>query len=53
MSTFHSLTNNLIAAATIYGWRIDAIVMSGLLWAMTASYTEVVSPSLSLARRSR
>jgi hypothetical protein len=52
MSTFHSLINNLIAAATIYGWRIDAVAMSALLWAMTASYTQVLSPSLSLARRS-
>lgn len=51
MSTFHSLTSNLIAAANIYGWRIDAIVMSALLWAMTTSYSQVRSPLLTFARR--
>lgn len=53
MSTFHSLTTNLIATANLYGWRIDAIVMSALLWAMTTSYSQVLSPSLTFARRAR
>jgi hypothetical protein len=55
MSTLHSLTTNLIAAATLYGWRIDTIVISGVLWALAASYGQIVSPSLVAvaARRSR
>jgi hypothetical protein len=46
MSTLHSLTTNLIAAATIYGWRVDAIMISGLLWALVACYGQIVTPSL-------
>lgn len=45
MSTLHSLTTNLIAAASIYGWRLDAIVIGGLLWALVASYNQIVAPS--------
>jgi len=46
MSTLHSLAGNLIAAATIYGWRIDAIMISGLLWVLMASYQQILAPSL-------
>ncbi len=31
-STLHSLYENLTAAGIIYGWRLDAVVISGLLW---------------------
>jgi len=41
MSTLHSLLDNLAAAGSIYGWRIDAMVLGGLLWAMAAGYTQV------------
>ena len=41
MSTLHSLLDNLAAAGSIYGWRIDAIVLGGVLWALSASYTQV------------
>ncbi len=38
MSTLHSLLDNLAAAGTAYGWRIDAIALGGLVWALLAGY---------------
>jgi len=43
MSTLHSLFDSLAAAGTAYGWRIDAIVLGGVLWAFAAGYTQVRS----------
>lgn len=40
-STLHSLIDNLVAAGTIYGWRLDAILISGLLWAMSSSFRQL------------
>jgi hypothetical protein len=55
MGTLHSLTTNLIAAATLYGWRLDAIVISGVLCALVACYGQIVTLSLvaATARLSR
>lgn len=41
MSTLHSLLDNLAAAGSIYGWRIDAMMLGGLLWALAAGYSQV------------
>jgi hypothetical protein len=41
MSTLHSLLDNLAVAGMIYGWRIDAMVLGGLLWALAAGYGQV------------
>ena len=41
MSTLHSLLDNLAAAGTVYGWRIDAIVLGGLIWALASGYAQV------------
>ncbi len=41
MSTLHSLLDNLAAAGSTYGWRIDAILLGGLLWALSVGYTQV------------
>jgi len=41
MSTLHSLLDNLAAAGSIYGWRIDAMVLGGLLWAVAAGFAQV------------
>jgi hypothetical protein len=43
MSTLHSILDSLAAAGSIYGWRIDAMLLGGLLWALTASYTQLRS----------
>lgn len=32
MNSLHSLQQNLLIAGTIYGWRLDAMLMGGLLW---------------------
>lgn len=40
MGSMHSLLDNLVAAGSLYGWRIDAIVLGGLLWAATAGYSQ-------------
>jgi len=41
MSTLHSLLDHLAAAGTAYGWRMDAIVLGGLVWALVAGYAQV------------
>ena len=41
MSTLHSLLDNLAAAGIVYGWRIDAMVLGGLLWALATGYGQV------------
>lgn len=43
MSSLHSLTSNIIAVGTTFGWRLDAIVISGLLWMAATTYRQVVS----------
>ena len=41
MSALHSLLYNQAAAGIPYGWRIDAIVLGGLVWALAAGYEQV------------
>jgi hypothetical protein len=41
MSSLHSLLDNLIAAGSIYGWRLDAIVLGGIVWAFSIGYTQL------------
>jgi hypothetical protein len=41
MSTLHSLLDNLLAAGTLYGWRVDAIVLGGTLWLLTAGFSNI------------
>jgi hypothetical protein len=41
MSSMHSLLDNLVAAGSLYGWRIDALVLGSVLWALTAGYSQV------------
>jgi hypothetical protein len=41
MSTLHSLLENLAAAGTLYGWRMDAIVLGSMLWALAAGSAQL------------
>jgi hypothetical protein len=41
MSSLHSLLDNTITAGSIYGWRLDAILLGSILWAVSASYTQL------------
>lgn len=36
MNTLHSLLENVATAGSLYGWRMDAIVLGSMLWALTA-----------------
>jgi len=36
MNSLHSLFSNLATAGTVYGWRVDAILLGGLLWTLAA-----------------
>jgi len=40
-SLAHSLITNLAAAGTAYGWRLDAILISALFWAMAAGVRQL------------
>jgi hypothetical protein len=41
MRSLSSILDSVVAAGTSYGWRIDAIAIGGLLWALTSGYTKV------------
>ena len=41
MSSLHSLLDNIITAGSIYGWGLDAILLGSILWAASASYTQL------------
>ena len=41
MSSLHSLLDNMITAGSIYGWRLDAILLGSLLWALSTSFTQL------------
>jgi hypothetical protein len=36
MNTLHSLLENAAAAGSLYGWRMDAMLLGSMLWALTA-----------------
>jgi hypothetical protein len=41
MSSLHSLLDNIVSAGSLYGWRLDAILLGSLLWAVSISYTQL------------
>lgn len=41
MRNLYSIIDSVVAAGTIYGWRIDAIAIGGLLWALACGYTKI------------
>lgn len=53
MNSLHSALGSLATTGTLYGWRIDAMLISGLLWATVASYAQPrkrFAPHLNAAR---
>jgi hypothetical protein len=36
VNTLHSLLENVATAGSLYGWRMDAILLGSMLWALTA-----------------
>jgi len=41
MSTLHSLLENAAAAGSLYGWRMDAILVGSMLRALTAGSAQL------------
>lgn len=41
MSSLHSLLDNMITAGSIYGWRLDAMLVGSILWAISTSYVQL------------
>ena len=41
MSNSHSLADSLVTAAIMSGWRIDAVLIGGLLWAFVSGYNQL------------
>lgn len=41
MSSLHSLLDNMITAGSIYGWRLDAMLVVSILWAISTSYLQL------------
>jgi hypothetical protein len=41
MTSLHSLLDNMITAGSIYGWRLDAILLGSILWVISTSYMQL------------
>ena len=41
MSNLHALLGNLTGAGSLYGWRMDAIVLGGTLWLLAAGWAHI------------
>lgn len=41
MRSLYSILDSVLMAGTTYGWRIDAIAIGGLLWALASGYTRL------------
>jgi hypothetical protein len=41
MGSFHSLLDHMISAGSIYGWRLDAMLLGSILWAISTSYMQL------------
>jgi hypothetical protein len=41
MRSLYSILDTIVTAGTVNGWRIDAIAIGGLVWALTSGFTKV------------
>jgi hypothetical protein len=41
MSSLHSLLDSLIATGSLYSWRLDALLLGGMLWVLATGYAQV------------
>jgi hypothetical protein len=41
MSSLHSLLDDLVAAGSLYGWRLDAVLLGGMLWVLAAACAQL------------
>ena len=42
-NTLHSLIDSVPTAGTVYGWRLDAVLLTGALWIATSTARRLVS----------
>jgi hypothetical protein len=42
-NTLHSLIDSVATAGTVYGWRLDAVLLTGALWIATCTARRLVS----------
>ncbi len=42
-NTLHSLIDSVATAGTVYGWRLDAFLLTGALWIATSTARRLVS----------
>lgn len=43
MGSLHTLLDHVATAGNLYQWRLDAILLGGLFWALTAGLSQVRS----------
>ena len=41
-NTLHGLIDTVAVAGTVYGWRVDAVLLTGALWLATCTARRVV-----------
>jgi hypothetical protein len=41
MNSLHSILGGVVSHGTIYGWRLDAMLLSGIVWIVIASYQQL------------
>jgi len=39
----HNLVDTVAAAGAVYGWRLDAVLLTGALWLATCSVRKLVT----------
>ena len=42
-NTVHSLIDAVATAGTVYGWRIDAVLLTGALWVATSTARRLIT----------
>jgi hypothetical protein len=41
VSNLHSLLDRLLAAGSLYSWRLDGLVLGGMLWVLATGYAQL------------
>jgi hypothetical protein len=41
VTNLHSLLDSLLAAGSLYSWRLDGLLLGGMLWVLAAGYTQL------------
>jgi len=41
VSNLHSLLDSLLAAGSLYSWRLDGLLLGGMLWVLATGYAQL------------